>query len=243
MVSLPPSVLGTMSSDTRGEQRFCSVWRTLPAWCRIWKMQGRWGSRLWEDSKWPHHWLRWVLQCWILLLPLPQLSYIRSFSQKISFLPCHSRVSFGDTLCDPIGQWSCAYTGYTCKCIRSSQTLWVSTWVPTIGQHPSYSLCLSGTQFPMWGNICSSSVYQNTSKHLNKLNAEKTKLWTTESCLSLNSPMSLGKFCQCCAPNDLWVLGKWKHKAGDWRLYFNTSTTRGWMKIDEAILIPKFPNS
>jgi len=48
----------------------------------------------------------------------------------------------------------------------------------------------------------------------NTLNAEKTNLWTAEFCLSLKSPKSLGgKFCQGCAPTELWVLEKRKHKA------------------------------
>lgn len=39
MISTPPSLLGTMYSDTRGEQTFCSMWKTPPVWCRFWKVQ------------------------------------------------------------------------------------------------------------------------------------------------------------------------------------------------------------
>lgn len=39
MISTPHSLLGTTYSDTRGEQTFCSMWKTPPVGCRFWKVQ------------------------------------------------------------------------------------------------------------------------------------------------------------------------------------------------------------
>lgn len=82
MISLLRSLLGTICSDTRGEQRFHSVWRTPHLSGEEFERRGAdkaagcgktaRGLTAEEDE----------LQHWILLLPVLQPSYIMSFSPK-----------------------------------------------------------------------------------------------------------------------------------------------------------------